>query len=202
MKNLSAVFEVVGYAGAILILLSFLSKSDLKMRILNILGSLAFLTYGLFRKVYPFSLMGAVLIVIHLYHLIRTMRHTDLFTLLPVSGEESSLHHFLTYYSDDIARFFPDFHGDCPCGMAFMIYLNATPVGIFLANQLSEYEVEIVLDYAIPRFRDYSIGRFLYRQLSHMGYHKAVFHGEYEKHIRYLKQMEFTREGADYIKTW
>lgn len=198
----TVVFEIIGYTGAILILLSFLTVSDLKMRILNILGSLAFVMYGLMMKVYPFSFMGLVLIIIQLYHLIHTMKHTDLFTLLPASREEPSFRHFLSYYGDDIARFFPDFHADCAYDMAFMIYLNATPVGIFLANRISEYELEIVLDYAIPRFRDYSIGRFLYRQLTHMGYHKAVFHGEYEKHINYLKQMEFTKDGTDYIKTW
>lgn len=196
------VFEIIGYAGAILVLLSFAMASDFKMHMLNIIGSMAFVIYGLIRQVYPFSLLGAVLIAIHLYLLIHTIRHLDSFSLQPLSIQENSYQHFLTYYADDIAGFFPDFHGDTPCDMAFMIYHDAVPVAIFLANQISEYEIEIVLDYAIPKFRDYSIGQFLYRQLSHMGYHKAVFHGEYEKHIKYLKKMEFTKEGNDYIKAW
>lgn len=202
MNHPSVVLEIIGYAGALLVLLSFVTASDFKMHMLSVLGSMAFVIYGVIGEVYPFALLGAILIAIHLYLLIHTIRHLDSFSLLPVSGQDPSCQHFLSYYASDIAGFFPDFHTEVSHDLAFMVYHDATPVGIFLANQISEYEIEVVLDYAVPKFRDYSIGQFLYRQLSHMGYHKAIFHGEYEKHTKYLKKLEFTREGHDYIKTW
>lgn len=195
-------FDCIGYIGCILIILSFLTASDLKMRMLNVIGSLAFIIYGLALQVYPFALTGAFMIAVHLYRLLRTMNEEDLFTLIPVTGDEPFFQYFLSYHEADITRFFPDFNPQMSHDMSFVICLNAIPVGIFLANQVSEYELEIVLDYAAPRYRDYSLGRFLYRQLTHIGFHKAIFHGEYQKHIKYLKQMEFTKEGTDYIKTW
>lgn len=199
-----SMYELIGYIGSALVLVSFMMSSVVKLRMVNMTGAIISMIYGLLIQAYPTVVMNGVIVVINLYQLIRIANHSDVYELLPVKKEDSLYTHFLDYYGKDILTFFPDFLSENveDTDMIYMVCCNAVPASILICRRLSEYSLEILLDYSIPQYRDYSIGKYQFRQLTHMGYHKAVFHGKYEKHTRYLEKMEFIKEGEDYVKTW
>lgn len=61
--------EVIGYAASALVLVSFLFKNIKIVRIINVIGAIFFVFYGLFTKTYPTMFMNLALIVVHCIYL-------------------------------------------------------------------------------------------------------------------------------------
>ena len=176
--------------------------SVVKLRIVNMVGSLVTLCYGLAIQAYPTVALNGVLVLINLIQLVRVINQSDEYQMVATDQKDPMFLYFLEQYGEDIRKFFPDFDPSVVGDEVYFVCCNAVPASLFIARRQSEYALEILLDYSIPKFRDYSIGLYQFRQLTNKGYHKAIFHGEYEKHTKYLNKMGFIKEGDDYIKTW
>ena len=74
--NLS-VYELIGYMGSAVVLISFMMTSVVKMRIVNIIGALVCLVYGVLIQAYPTVALNGVLILINLFQLIRVVNQSD-----------------------------------------------------------------------------------------------------------------------------
>ena len=199
--NLS-VYELIGYIGSLIVLISIMMSSVVKLRIVNVIGAIVSLVYGLLIHAYPIVALNGVLVLINIVLLIRVVSQSDEYQMVATDVNDPMYQYFLEYYGQDILQFFPDFDPQVQADEIYFVCCNAVPAGLLIARRMSEYAVEILLDYSIPKYRDYSLGQYQFRQLTHKGYHKAVFHGKYEKHIKYLDKMGFIKEGNNYIKTW
>ncbi|GGP03531.1 uroporphyrinogen decarboxylase [Cloacibacterium rupense] len=64
--------EYVGYLASIFVILSFMLKDLKKIRIVNLVGCIAFVVYGVFSgMLWPVIIPNAILSVIQVYHLIK-----------------------------------------------------------------------------------------------------------------------------------
>lgn len=61
--------ELIGTLASIIILISFMMKDIVKIRIINIIGSLCFIIYGFFIGSFSVLLLNSVLVLVHIYHL-------------------------------------------------------------------------------------------------------------------------------------
>lgn len=62
-------FEIVGIIGTLFVLLSFLMKDLKKVRIINIIGAVLFVVYGVLINAYSTWILNGVLIIIHIIFL-------------------------------------------------------------------------------------------------------------------------------------
>ena len=70
LTSLNPIFiDIIGYVASAVVLLSFLFKNIKIVRIVNIVGALFFVVYGLLLPTYPTMIMNLVLIFVHLYYL-------------------------------------------------------------------------------------------------------------------------------------
>lgn len=53
--------------------------------------------------------------------------------------------------------------------------------------------LEVVLDYSTPKYRDCSVGKYLYSCLPDFGFKRLIAEDSSEPHIKYLKKMGFRR---------
>lgn len=67
-------YELIGIAGTILILIGFLSNSEKKIRIFDMIGSACFVTYGILIHAWSNILLNGILIFVHIYKLYRMRR--------------------------------------------------------------------------------------------------------------------------------
>ncbi len=197
-----SVYELIGYIGSALVLVSFMMSSVVKLRIVNIIGALVSLIYGILIQAYPTVALNGVLILINLVQLMRVANQSDEYQMVATDTQDPMFLYFVEHYGEDIRLFFPEFDPQVVADEIYFVCCNAVPAGLLIARRQSEYVLEILLDYSIPKYRDYSLGQYQFRQLTNKGYHKAVFHGTYEKHIKYLDKMGFIKEGEEYVKTW
>ena len=64
-------FEEIGTIASIIVLISFLCKSERKIRIINIIGALLFVIYGALIGSFSILFLNGSLILIHLYNLLK-----------------------------------------------------------------------------------------------------------------------------------
>ena len=63
--------EIIGIAASVLVLISFLFKNIRTIRIISIVGCIVFVVYGLLIGALSIWLLNGILILVHIYFLIR-----------------------------------------------------------------------------------------------------------------------------------
>ena len=66
--------EILGTLASIIVLVSFIIRGETKIRLINILGALLFVIYGLSIKAFSVWFLNGSLVFIHIYYLIKDKR--------------------------------------------------------------------------------------------------------------------------------
>lgn len=79
MRNRKRVYmdwiELIGILGSVFVLISFLMKDILVIRIINIVGSVIFIVYGIIIGAMATWFVNAALIVVHIIYIIRELKN-------------------------------------------------------------------------------------------------------------------------------
>jgi hypothetical protein len=191
---------IVGYIASVFLGISLLVNNDLKFRWLSALGCIAFIIYGLLINAFPVVLTNTILLLINVYQLIKIYSRNENFDLLEFKMHDKFIEKFLLFYKKDINDYFPDYDEDEPSNnISFAVLRDMVIANIFVANVMDDGTAVIKLNYTIPKYRDYKIGKFLFQKekqflLSH-GIRRLVYtHVFNKKHETYLIKMGFEKE--------
>ncbi len=66
--------EITGYLASLMLVISFLMKNIISLRVLNSIGCGLFVLYGIQTGAYPVAFTNAFIVCINMYHLIKMMR--------------------------------------------------------------------------------------------------------------------------------
>ena len=155
--------ELVGYVGSGLIAVSMMLSSILRLRLINLAGAAAFTVYGILIGAIPVAILNGLIVVVNALYLLRMLRVKEYFHILSLRPDSDYLTYFLRFHADDIRNFFPGFeHHPAGNQMTLFILRDCTPAVVFIAEEGPRGVLRVVLDYAIPRYRDFKIGRFLF----------------------------------------
>ena len=195
--------ELIGYLGSILVAISLMMKSLLRLRVINLVGALFFTMYGILLGAYPVAFLNGIIVCIDLYYLVQMWRQKDFFTFLEVSPTGKYLNAFVEFYRDDILEIIPTYtHSTDDDLLCFFILRNMMPAGLFIAKVQGE-EAHIQLDYVIPNYRDFQVARFIFEENAAFfhtrGIRRFVSEGGSAIHRSYLKKLEFVNQGDLYV---
>ena len=84
----SLTFEIIGYVASVLVAISLMMSSILKLRVINLLGAALFTLYGLLIGAYPVAVMNFFIVLIDLYYLCELIPSREQFTLFEVQQGE------------------------------------------------------------------------------------------------------------------
>lgn len=189
--------ELIGYLASILVAISLMMRSVLKLRLINLAGAAFFTLYGWFIAAYPIMAVNAFIVVINLYYLREMFSKQEYFSPLEVNIHSDYLQRFLQFYTAEIERFNPGFAFDPdPASEVFFVLRDMVPAGLFIATPQTDNVLHVELDFVIPGYRDYKIGQFIYQQMAAnfqtKGYRMLVSPPGSETHANYLRRMGFT----------
>jgi hypothetical protein len=195
--------ELIGYLGSILVAISLMMKSLLRLRIINLIGALFFTVYGVLLGAYPVAFLNGLIVCIDLYYLYQMWRQKDFFTFLEVSPKSEYLRAFVEFHKDDISEIIPSYiHSADDDLLCFFILRNMMPAGLFITKVKGE-EAHIQLDYVIPNYRDFKVARFIFEENAaffiQRGIRRFVSEGGSAIHQTYLEKMEFVNQGEMYV---
>ena len=76
--------ELLGYLASVLVAVSLMMSRILRLRVINLVGSLAFTLYGVLIGAYPVAAVNAFIVLINLWYLSRMLRAKEYFRILEV----------------------------------------------------------------------------------------------------------------------
>lgn len=188
--------ERLGYLASLIVLISLLMSSILKLRWINLIGSAIFSLYGFLIGAYPVGVMNLGICIINIYYLIKIYGSKEYFKLLPIEGNSPYFNYFLDYYNINSDKFENISKLDInKCEISLYILRNMVPAGVFIASQHDKNTLKVELDFVIPEYRDFKIGRFIFEDSKDYflkkGYSKFISFTSVDSHINYLKRMGF-----------
>ena len=196
----SFLIELFGYLGSFIVLVSFIMTSQVKLRIVNTIGSIIFTIYAFIIKSYPTAIMNLVLILINIYYLKRNSVSGNNYHMIECNYHDQYVQFFIEYYKDNIQKCFPGInYKESEINKCFLITINTYPVGLTLGIQKNS-SIELTLDYSTPQYRDNTIGTFLINYLASNNIRTVVYNGPDINHIRYLTKLGFKKTESGYIK--
>jgi hypothetical protein len=201
-------YQIIGYIGSVLVAVSLMMKNILHLRWINLVGASVFAFYGFVVGAYPVFLLNSFIAVVDFYYLYEMNKKKELFSLMPVLDKNHLfLNKFLEFYNKDILKFFPDFNNeDLKNANCFFILRNLMPVGLFIYEEISKTQIRIIIDYAIPDYRDLKNGKFIYYAesnfLKEKGYNELTAESSVKVHQKYLLNIGFVKiaEKQDLFK--
>ena len=189
------IIELIGYVGSAMVLVSMLMVSVIRLRVLNLIGNVIFMVYALIIRSYPTAIMDFFLCIINGYHLLRLLREQKVYDLVPADPQGDYVRYLLDHWRGDIAKWFPEFSPEGTTA-AFLVCCESNPAGLLLGREAGDGVIEVLLDYAMPVYRDTTVGRYLYEQLAKRGYRSLVFRGNAPEHTSYMEKVGY-RQNAD-----
>lgn len=198
-------FEIIGYLASSIIAISLLMKSLIRLRIINGIGALFFVVYGILIQASPVAILNGIIVIIDIFYLLQMLKRSDYFTLMEVSPNSTYLNFFLDFHNEDIRNYFPGFNYQPePSDLVFFVLRNTIPAGLVILRRQGN-KGTVQLDYALKDYRDFKIGSFIFDdnadQLVSHGIEYIETQSQIPEHIRYLIQIGFTRnENNSFVK--
>ncbi|HEX6686592.1 MAG TPA: hypothetical protein VF062_27720 [Candidatus Limnocylindrales bacterium] len=194
--------DALGWAGSVVLVWSLLQARILRLRVLNLIGSLILLVFNALIEVWPMVALNTVLAGINIFYLVRLVRtrhDENTYAVVEVDARDKLLRHMLDVHAADIAAFFPGFRWN-PDRLAFVVMRDDETVGVVLVRDAGDGVAQVELDYVTQRFRDFTPGEFVYKRsklFTERGFRKVVTpHGMVAP---YYGRLGFRREGDAFV---
>ena len=192
--------ELFGYLGSAIVLVSFLMTSVFKLRVVNTIGSLIFMTYALIIHSYPTAFMNLCLVLINLRFLWKMRKAGKEYELVSLEAKDAYLTYLLRAQEEDIEKCFPGLYYPAEeVNRCYLVTCHRAPAGIALCHREGD-EMELFLDYSLPEYRDFSIGGYLMERLRGEGIKRLTYHGPTQNHLAYLEKTGFVKKDNYYVK--
>ncbi|MBL8102908.1 MAG: YgjV family protein [Anaerolineales bacterium] len=200
--DIALFYELVGYTGSLLVALSLMMKSLQRLRIINMIGAIFFIAYGLLIGALPIALLNGLTLGVNAYNLWRMLQQKDYFTLMEIRPDSAYLRRFLDFYHKEISELIPTYlFKPSEDQMVIFILRNMVPVGLAIVKPTGEM-AQIFLDFVIPGYRDFRAGKFLFDESAdyfwQKGIKQLVSAPGSPRHESYLKRMGFEMDEGKY----
>ncbi|MBO0919242.1 hypothetical protein J1G42_00170 [Cellulomonas sp. zg-ZUI222] len=200
-------WEVVGWVGSVLVVLSLMQARVWRFRVMNLVGAVLATAYNAVFGIWAFAAMNGAIAVIDVYWLWRLRRERGdeaVYAVVEVAPDDAYLRHVLAVHAADVARHRtvpavggdgagPD--GDGPgVDLAFLVVRGDETVGVVLVRDAGDGSGVVVLDWVTPRFRDFTPGEFVYRHsdvFAAHGLRRLVVPTTPPGSVRYLERVGF-----------
>jgi len=171
-------------------------SSIVRLRWFNLAGALLMCIYGVLIHAAPVAVLNLFIVLVDLYYLKQIYFSRDYFDILQPRPESRYLKHFLEFHKKEIATHIPEFKLPVPENeMAFFVLRNTVPACLFVAIPEEDNTLQIKLDFVVPAYRDFKIGRFLFEEkqsfFPNCGFTTLKATAGTKGHERYLRKMGF-----------
>jgi hypothetical protein len=199
--------QLLGYAASILIATSLLMRSIVRLRLINLAGAATFSLYGFLIGAYPVGVLNLMTVTINIVQLARLYRRRERFRVIEIRSDSPYVEYFLDFQAADIRRFFPSFtwpSRSVPGEPIVLLVLRDLVPASILLGKVEGSRLNVVLDYAVPQYRDLKMGRYLFHDevafFRDRGITEIVSPAETIVHTEYLERIGFRKiDNHEYL---
>jgi len=195
--------DVIGWVGSAILVLSLAQTRVLRFRVLNLIASVLLVVFNAAVGVWPMVAVNAVIAGLNIVVLVRLTRARHdhrAYEVVPIGTDQAYLAYLLNRHAKDIARFNPQLGADvrqvtARSDLAFLTLNEGETVGFVLARRTGRPgEAQVLLDYVLPRFRDFTPGEFVFRPdgpFPGLGVHRVLAPDGMQEATAYLAAVGF-----------
>jgi hypothetical protein len=194
--SLTDFFELIGYLASIIIVVSMMMSSLVKLRIVNLTGALLFSVYGFLIGALPVGILNGIVVFVNLYQLYRLYNRNEEFRIIqpPINGDY--IRCFLEHFKKQIKHYQPDFEFDISkYDVGIVTLRNMNVAGVILGKTEDNKTLNINLDFVIPEYRDMKVGRHVFvankQYFKDKGFERLETMSRNEVHSSYLREIGF-----------
>ena len=195
------IYELVGYTASLLVVISLMMSAVVKLRLVNMTGAITFAIYGILIGSMPVVAMNGIIVLVNIYHLVAIFRDKEFFELLEVDANSNYTQKFLEFHKEAIKADQPAYKFGKQQNLTLFVLRNMVPAGLVQGNIDDRGILTIDLDFVIPRYRDFKIGRYLFREkvdfFRKKNIHAIKTSAGSQAHNHYLEKTGFTQTSSD-----
>jgi hypothetical protein len=197
--------ELIGYIASALVVLSLAMTSVVRLRIISLAGSVAFVVYGALIESVPIVVTNASIACLNVWFLTRELGGRRDLGAVIVPTDSPFLADFLKHHANDIAQFQPEYEPGRTPNFALVLMRDGLPAGAVLGEREGG-TLEITLDYVLRAYRDSRLGRWLYGPgagvFRTVGVDCIATTADSEPHRQYLERVGFELDepGSRYVR--
>lgn len=186
--------ELIGYAGSLIIAVSMLMTSILKMRWMIFSGNVVFIVYGVMIGAYPIILLNGFNMVVNAYFIWQAYKLQGNYAVLPSNMTSPMMERFLVYYADDIRKYFPAFQRFEKEDIVFLIVKGTAVISVAGFRKNNDGSFNVVVDYVAKTHRNMKPGKLLFEReniFSLLNTDTIYAQSYHLRHTVYLHRMNF-----------
>jgi hypothetical protein len=201
------VLEFIGWFGSALLVLSLVQTRVMRFRVLNAAASAVLVGYNLALEVWPMVGLNVVLVGVNLWYIVGLLRRRHdprAYDVVALGVAEPFLSHLLARHAEDITRFNPA-PEELLAGAehAFLVSERDALVGLVLSRTgAAPDEQQVLLDYVLPPYRDFTPGEFVFRPdgpFAQIGARRVLASPAMTASEKYLDAVGFRRDGDERV---
>jgi len=198
----SLLIQLTGYLASALLAFSLAVNNDLRFRWLNLFGCLCFIIYGVLIHAFPIILTNTILLFINAFYLLKIYHTKEDFDLVEFDTDDKIVDKFLAYHAKDIQDYFPGFRfHEKGSAVRFLVLRDMSIANIFIATVNERGEGLVRINYTVPKYRDYKVGRYIFEKEDRFLLSKGIRSLVYEKvhnkhHEEFLRVMGFEKNKS------
>lgn len=185
--------EIIGNTAGLIVLISLLMRSLIRLRWINFLGSLIFCVYGIVVEAPAIVFTNLGIAIIDLWYLRKLYLEKRIIKLIPAEIHSAYYKHFMETNESDIRESFGGFQIHSNDEIYYMLSNNHI-AGILVGRQTND-TFDIILDYVTPEYRDFSLGRYFFEEnislFKEHGVRILTTRSHSQSHRKYLKKLNF-----------
>jgi len=187
----------LGYLASLVVLISLTMSSILRLRWINMLGCFLFAYFGYLVSSPPVLFANLGIAAINIYFLYKIYSTKEEFKIINASTDSEYYRHFLNVNSKEISK---------QIGMdalkkehtALYMLRDNDIAGVLIGEQDGKGALDIKLDYVIPRYRDYKLGKYFFTDHPEFFRERGITTlrttAEDDAHRLYLEKIGFERQ--------
>lgn len=188
----------IGYLASAFLAASLVVSNAFKFRWYSLGGQVTFIIYGLMIDAMPVVIANGILLVINIIQMVRLYQIKEAFDLVQISTHDELISCFIRRNKKDIESYFPEFAESNSGDKAFITLRDLTVANLFIFRMKGEGEANVLINYTIPKYRDYKVGKFIFGQEKEKLLTQGVKKISYDKvshagHAKFLTLLGFTK---------
>lgn len=161
---MGVVWEIIGWLGTGLVVVSMAQQRITRLRLINLAGSAILVGYNLWLGAWPMVALNVALSLIQIYHLnllFRSRHDEAAYSVVAADPADEVVAHVIAQHGAEIRSFHPGFRSPTDSSVAFLVLRADEILGLVLAR-VEDGTAILDVDYVTPTYRDFTPGEFVF----------------------------------------
>jgi hypothetical protein len=191
--------ELIGYLASLLVVVSLSMTSVVRLRMISLAGSVAFVVYASLIGSVPIVVTNIAIACLNIWFLWRELSGGRDLGAIIVPPDSPFLLDFLHHHADEIEGFQPDSDPSERATFAMVLTRDGLPAGVVLGERDGS-TLDITIDFVVRAYRDSRLGRWLYgpgaRVFKPAGIDRITATATSDAHRSYLDRVGFVYDDT------